>query len=206
MPYQQLESPGNYRGYPEQWGVKKTTGGAVEFTGLVRLEEEYFEEANGEPAGWYQIANGIREAWFHICIIKKDGSPNQSGIDQMKAAFGWDGNWESLVQGGEQGVDFGDRKIQVRADHDSYNGKASIKVKWVNGPDDPVGTSINALAMDEVSKLAQHFGSTTRALCGGTVPVPQGRPKAPARQPAPAPVARMAAPSGDDIPFNGAGA
>lgn len=206
MPLNQIDTEGSFRGTPQEWGVNETKNKAVEWTARVELDEMWMEELGADPEGWYVPDGGglPAECYLHIVIIKKDGTPNQVGIDQMKA-IGWDGNWDNLYsveQGGTK--DWSKERVQVRIEEEAYNGKTQMKVKWLSGPDDPVGGGgIKTVSADAAKSLATRYGSTTRALCGGSAPtpLPPGRAKAPTRAASAAAVAAQAPVDEKTIPF-----
>lgn len=197
MPLNQIDFEGNFRGIPREWGINETKGGAVEWTARVELDEMWMEADATNEEGWYVPDGGglPAECYLHIVIIKKDGTPNQTGIDQMKA-IGWDGNWDNLYseeQGGKK--DWSTQRVQVRVESEVYNGKSQMKVKWLSGPDDPVGGGgIKTASADRVKSLSSQYGAATRALCGGqaAVPPPPGRAKSPTRAASKAAVAAQA--------------
>lgn len=209
MPYPQLQRAGNFRCYPTEWGIATSKNGSVEWVAKVNIVQEWLEAGQGvEEAGWYETADLPQETYARVCLVTTKNQLNRHGVDQLRDAIQWDGNWDALNPIDQGGNDWRQTMFQIEVKMDTYEGKTRAKVNWVRGADDPVSGGLKTLAADEVKKLASHWSSHTLPLCGGqhSVPPPPGKPKAPARQPAPAPVASTAAPSGDDIPFNGAGA
>jgi hypothetical protein len=140
-----------------------TTGGAID----VAVEQI-------EATGWFYLE-------------KRDRSINTATIDRLKTAFGWDGRdlgfWSNLSPL---------PRVQVTLVEDEYQGRASVKVRFV----DPVGggSGRGPKVSGDAASVAARIGSKLRAL--NSAPVAAGGKSAPApvkAPPAPAP-AKPAAP------------
>jgi hypothetical protein len=124
----------------------------------------------------------------YFYLEKKDGSINTVTVDQLKAAFGWDGRDPFWLQDS----DLGQLVVQVKLEFEQYDGKQRLKVRYVDAEDaTPAGVP---MADDNTRRtLSTRLGSKLRALAGGTpapAPKPTGKPTA---VPAPkAPVAKTA--------------
>lgn len=111
----------------------------------------------------------------YFYLEKRDGSINTVTIDQLKAAFGWDGRDPLWLQD----ADLGRLVVQVKLEFELFEGKTRLKVRYVDAEDAaPAGVQ----KADEATRqsLGTRLGSKLRALAGGT----------PAASPTPAPAAQ----------------
>ena len=82
----------------------------------------------GEWEDWAEFeANHI--VGYHY-VIKSDGTVNQSGVDQLVAAFGWDGELDSIF-----GTSPPSSQVQLNVKEELYNGQVQVKVAWLNPGD-----------------------------------------------------------------------
>lgn len=198
--FSQVERPGKYRGFAVGWALQPATNkGSV----AVRIDLEVTEELQGEE--WLSIADAryapIRIAAF-VYPIKQAGQVNESGVNQLVDAFGWDGDLRSFDA---PPPDF---LVQIDITEEEYNGKSSLKVKWLAHGDRPL---VRRASESDVKELQTTVGSLLRAAAGAAK---KDRPKsapAPAAAPQRAPRAQSrispseeqaSAPAPDqDIPF-----
>src|SRR5436309_1611217 len=67
----------------------------------------------------------------YFYLEKKDGSINTVTVDQLKAAFGWDGRDPMWLQD----ADFGGFTVQVKLEYELFDGKQRLKVRYVDAED-----------------------------------------------------------------------
>lgn len=154
------------------------------------------EQVNGE---WTPL--GPEDAGFAITgyfyLEKRDGSINTIIVDQLKAAFGWDGRDPMWLQDS----DFTGLAVQVKLEYDTYDGKQRLKVRYVDAADAQGGGGVPRADDSVRAGISARLGSKLRALAGGTpvsTPRPAGRPAMPTAPKAVAPAkpaARPAAPA-----------
>lgn len=116
-----------------------------------------------------------------VTLVKKDGEIVVSAIENMKAAFGWDGmEFVSLSN------EFPDKEFSLsQCVHEEYEGKTYFKVGFVN----PIGGGMKRLTPADPKVLAAKFGAKLRALSGGKAVTPK-----PVVKPAPTPPASAVQP------------
>ncbi len=114
------------------------------------------------------------DAYGDVCIIKKDGTVHERGVETLRDALGWDGSAASIEDG-----TFMPWPCQITVANDEYEGKIRLKVKWINHYHASGGMK-KATPEDTKGFDAQH-GAAMRAICT----------KATTKPPA----------AGDDIPF-----
>ena len=139
-----------------------------------------------EAGAWQNFETPFEILGYHY-LEKKDGSLNTHTIDTLKGVFGWDGRDMSDLDS----MDVSAIALQVTCEAEEYNGKTSMKVKWLNaGDSDPNGGSISKdPAM--VKSIASRLGAKLRANAGGTPVKPAAKPAATAAAPAAKPTLKM---------------
>lgn len=174
----QVEHPGTYLAVPVAWGVKKFDSLAVKVWIAWRITAAQSEE------GWASYADyapvGVNGDVF---IAKKGGGVSQAGVDQLKAAFGWNGDLRVFTQKPPEI----EAQIDVRPDANSTDGY--LKVQWLRARDASPTRGGNE---DEIAELERRMGSAFRAAASDRTPAlrkPQAGAPAPAvaRPPASAP-------------------
>jgi hypothetical protein len=94
----------------------------------------------------------------YFYIVKKDGSVNTRVVENLAEVIDWDGNPETI------GGDPPDIPVQITVAEDTYNGKTSLKVQWLN-PVDYQGSIVSATP-EQVKQISAQFGSLLRAAAG----------------------------------------
>jgi hypothetical protein len=147
---------------------------------------------NGEAwEGLEQAAEMFSDSYLE----KTDGNVNDTAIKSLKECLGWDGKDVMWL------ADFDHSQVQLQAtvEEDSYNGKTSLKVQWINPIDsDPNGGGMKKSDPAAVKSIANRLGSKLRALGGGTSVAAPAKPMA--RKPA---LAAPAAAPTNGKPVNG---
>lgn len=141
----QLPPPGDY--------VAKTNGQIIigEATTGAYLADVPYVISQGDNAGFAGRAL--------VTLVKKDGEIVVSAIENMKAAFGWDG-----MDLGALANEFPDKEFALsQCVHEDYDGKTYFKVGFVN----PLGGGLKRLTPADPKVLATKFGAKLRALAGG---------------------------------------
>jgi hypothetical protein len=174
---------GPFRLIPPKEG-KETVMAAISFA----VEEEY--DANleafirvmqeGAPLSEHYEAEAL------LCIVKKDGSPNEVVANMLAESLGWNGEFDHL-----ESADMQDVLVQFDVKRDDYNGKTNYRATWLR----PWGAAPRKSTNPEVVKsLNARYGPAFRAIAGNA--------KRNAPPVAVAPQTADAVPvGGDDIPF-----
>lgn len=126
----------------------------------------------------------------HQCIIRKDGSLSEIGVETLKQCFQWDGANPCQLA---DSIKAGDYPVDLVIEEESFVGKdgttqTNSKVKWIN----PIGGSAAGSlpqAGDEGAIMAE-FGATLRAAAGPAKPKAASKPKEAAPKPKSAPPQR----------------
>jgi len=185
-----LDRPGIFKARPLSWAVRTAESGAV----AVALE--YLVLAQLDGSAWIDWSGAEDHTVYgDTYVVKRDGTVHTSGVEQLVAALGWNGDLRAVAGAPPKVV------VQVAVKEEEYQGKKRLKVAWVNPGDyspRPEGASGG-----DVARLQVRFGSLLRAAAAVATK------KAPAK-PAPVPSATSAPPAAsptsdaafdDDIPF-----
>ena len=182
-----LDRDGIFKAVPVSWSIKEaretsSVAISIQFRIVAQLDgSEWMSWEEFEP----------HQVWGDFWIIKKDGTINQTTVEQLSDALGWSGSLVE-VQGTPPAA-----IVQVTVKADEFNGVTRFKASWLN-PGDYSPTPGGA-PPEKVKALQARFGSLLRAAAGGDK---AGERKAPpAKRPAPA---RPNGPSKDDVEAFGA--
>jgi hypothetical protein len=107
------------------------------------------------------------------CLVRKDGSPSDIGIESMKKSFGWDGG--NPYRLAEMICDGNPHTVDLVLETETFTGsdgtlKEISSVKWINPVGGATGGSLPE-STDEASFMAE-FG----AVFGVTAPAPTSPP------------------------------
>ena len=144
------------------------------------------------PEGATDVSNeGMTITGYHY-LEKKDGSLNESTIQKLREATGWDGRDPFWLEYSLPG----DLVVKLTLGFDVYNGKQSLKVNWIDHRD---STGFGVVKASEAEKTAirNKLASKLRAIAGGTpaktAPAPASAPTMPVKTPEAATAAAPAA-------------
>lgn len=110
----------------------------------------------------------------YFYIEKRDHTLNSITIDNLKAAFGWDGRDVFWLQD----ADFSRHVVQIKLGFETYDGKTRIKVQYIDA-EDAVPMSIPRADDSMRRSISARLGPKLRAAVGGSpapAPVPTGVP------------------------------
>ncbi len=129
----------------------------------------------------------------YTCIIGKDGKPNANGMNAMKTIFGWKPVGATAFQMLEAG-DYTGIEALLTLKEDSYNGKTTLKVDWI----DTLDRSLGGAGQADLTGLGKKYGHLFAPPANRQAP----RPMQPARPAAPKPAANtdLSIPE-EQIPF-----
>lgn len=123
-----------------------------------------------------------------VCIATKDGALQTNAIDNLKAAFNWDGvdpfvlmfNDDNSPRQGFPELEFS----LSQCIHEEYKDKTYFKVGWLN----PLGGGMKRIEPADRRSVLAKYGSKFRALAGGAAKssAPAAKPTAAKTPPAPA--------------------
>ena len=158
-----LEQDGIFRVKPLSWDIQEAQSGAVG----VNMSFLVIEELDGDKwlswdeAGEYMFYG----TWW---VVKKDGTVNQSAVEQLKKSLGWNGDLDSIVDPAPDTI------VQVAVKEETYEGVTRWKGSWMN-PADYTGGGPGAMDPDKKKEIKARFGSLLRAAAASV----EGGKKAP---------------------------
>ena len=106
--------------------------------------------------------------WGTWWVVKKDGTVNQSAVEQLKKCLGWNGDLDSIVDPAPDTI------VQVSVKEETYEGVTRYKGSWMN-PADHTGGGPGSLDPTKKKELKARFGSLLRAAAASV----EGVKKAP---------------------------
>lgn len=113
-------------------------------------------------------------------LEKNDGSLNDSTIKQLRDATGWDGRDPFALE--ELPADL---VVKITVEAEEYEGRNTLKVKWVDNKDSTGGGGVKKANDQERAAIKARLGQKLRAQFGAPVqtPKPTGAPSMPKRTP-----------------------
>lgn len=178
---------GLFHAYPVDLGLAESRQSRLlQVSVLYRLFEEFTD------GKWVDCAAERLEITGYHILEKRDHSLNETTIEALKAALGWDGRDPFWLQ--DHALELAERPVQVRLAYETYNGQPVLKVQFLN----PYGSQRGGVTKGDDTmrrSVGNRLGAKFRALAGGTPAnpaVPAGSP-APAAGDRPAPAAKPAA-------------
>jgi hypothetical protein len=226
----QISQEGSFRGLITEYGLYEPDSGAVGVNIRARITEAW----DSDSLTWEDWAEYDMEAEGCVWLVQrkdKGGGINQKSVDSLIRFAGWNGDIQSIVNGGWEPV-----MCAFAVTKETYKENTRFRIAFINDPDRIPGGQGN-VTPERAKELQTLYGAQFRALAGNTTrnaAPPQGKPgakkgpiggKAPATAPAtkPAPAKRppmdqspksapktidevnaelQAAGGGDDIPFS----
>jgi hypothetical protein len=153
------------------------------------------------------LDNGEWEDWTgyepqtitcYTYIVNREGKVNTTGVEQLAKALGWNGDPAAFAGPVPNVV------AQIVVEQETYNGTASLKVKWINPGDFVPGPK--TMAGDAMQDFRKVFGAQMKATAAAVIKqngtaAPRAAPPPP--KPAPAPTAQEQSTLNpdDDLPF-----
>lgn len=159
-----LAQAGIFKVRPFQWSVvqserSQSVGIAIGFIVDYGLDGE-------EWVSWKE--SDIHVVYGTWWVIGREGNVNQTAVDQLRDAIGWDGNLTKVAG------DPPEAEVQVTVKEESYEKdgktKTSFKATWMNPGDfkpQPFGEDAEG-----VKALQNRFGSLLRAAAAGAAKTP----------------------------------
>ena len=166
---------GTFSATPVEWGVSNSKNGFPQFVCKFRIDGEYTSDNGG---GYFDVTDedmGITGFFNLIYRDKESGEMvrNEITIQQLETVFGWsDRNLQTLNDG-----EYGGNQVQIVLEDEPYNGKSSIKVKYLNHVDYQ-GGAVKKADADALKKMSQVFGSLLKAGAPAAAKKPMSSPAA----------------------------
>ena len=147
-----VETEGLYQANIKDHAVTTTRKNELpQFVGTFLVKTKY-NDATEEWEDWSAYELTIT-GYFVLMTLNEQGLPKKClNYDQVVEATGWDGETFASLHA----MDLKDVGGQIRVASEEYNGKTSLKVKWIAGENAEIG--LRKLDSKELSKLDAKFG------------------------------------------------
>lgn len=175
-----LDRTGIFKAGILDWRVTKSKSSQA-----VGIQMEFVIRASLNDAnGWDSWAEcDEHTVWGTFWVMKADGHVNTKTIEQLVAAFRWNGNIDRV------GVDLppGD-EVQITVKEEEFNGQKQIRASWINPGDyKPASAEERKARSAETAKtVGGQFGSLIRAAASAAA-AKSAPAQTPARSSAPPP-------------------
>lgn len=196
-----VDRTGTFRAEVISYGMKKYDSGSVAVNLVFRLTQWWYDGEN--ESEWWDWTTYGQEVFGSFFVVKSNGDLNPKPIEQLIEHLGWDGNFDSIVNGTWEPT-----HCQVTVKEEIYKGETQFKARWISDYDTEPRSGLQTLSPEESKALNTKFGGQIRALAGDKIrsakkpsgPPPSTPPSAPAPPTPAAPVNGQTGPGGD-IPF-----
>lgn len=169
-----LEQTGIFRCKPLSWEVVKAKSGAVG----INMSFLVVEELDGDKwLSWDEYDDHMfYGTWW---VVKKDGTVNQSAVEQLAKSLGWNGDIDTITDPAPDTI------VQVTVKEETYEGVKRWKGDWMN-PADHTGGGDFGVDGNEKKEIKSRFGSLLKAAASSALPAKKAPPKGgPKSKPAP---------------------
>ena len=170
-----LNQEGRFKARPKSWVVEENKNtGTLQFVCVFGVHSAW----NG--SSWEDWSQHDFEKTGYFYLSRKDGSPNEHALKQLREALKWDG--VDLVA--LQGTDWSNTTVQIVTAFESYNGEERLKIRFIN-PEHYEGGQVKPLDESGLKALNAKWGAKLRALApkGATRPATPAAPSAPPAAP-----------------------
>ena len=203
-----INQAGTYRGFIISSGIGASSGGFDQFVANFEAAEKW----NEDEQNWIDW-RGYEESEIagYFILFGKDDKPFRN-CQQLMKALDWPGRDTDYLND----TDFSMVPVQFRVEPNTYNGKTSMRVEWIDHADATPGRTVAKLDAAGIKKVNARHVKGFKLLSGGptiskptTAPKPApkattkaktgpkaGKPKATATAPTPPPP-KTAAPEPD---------
>lgn len=151
----QLDRVGAFIGTIEESAFSTTSKGLPQWVGRLKATKMYIDDAANmqhfgitEPG--YVDWSTYNETILAYLVLFNDRGPLRN-YEQLMTATGWTG---------QDFQDLGDlvgKSVLFRTEEDTYDGKTSIKVQWLDAPDAPPTRTLKSAALDVVKDMNAKF-------------------------------------------------
>lgn len=156
-----ITKAGTYIARPKSWALGETREKKCpQFT--VQFKCEQYRNGSG-----FEPVQGDESITGYFTLINGNNEPNEINLRSLHDALGWDGRDFSSLESS----DWTNTEVQIVVEDDTYNGKPSLRVRYLN-PKDYSGGGLEKADPQAVKSLDQKYGPALRALFG-TKPTPK---------------------------------
>lgn len=150
-----LEEAGTFRGLVTSTVFNTTRSGLPQLCVGVQVTEVWDTENNG----WVERDNDEHITGYFV-LFGQSGDPLLNA-GQIQKVFGWSG--KSFME--LQKLEAVDLPVLIRTTEDTYKGRSSLKVQWIDTADaDPTKTGVSTVDDKEVRELDKKYGRALRTL------------------------------------------
>jgi len=196
-----LEQPGIYKARVTGWGLGEQSKESQSVPVVLDFAIVSRFEGGDVWDDWTQYEEQTITGYFYV--VGRDGKVLADTVERLARALGWNGEPSALVGPPPEVI------VQITVEQETYEGKARLKVKWINPENYTPGTRVQDA--QGVQQFRTQFGSQMRAAATaalkaqqsvqapakGVPPVRAARPP----QPEPPPAVAAAADDDNDLPF-----
>jgi hypothetical protein len=189
-----VQNSGTYRAIPVSWTVNESEKEDSKSV-WISMQFAIFQQWDAASSQWSQEWPSGYYVYGSQFIVKRDGSVSDGPVKALSDANLWFGNFDDFKEGKTPPK----VAVIVEVEEEEYNGKTSMRVKWINPDADAPKARSGGLKAPDASKLESlraRFQSQTRAIAGpkgtGQATPPPVATSAPAPAATPAPVAAPA--------------
>lgn len=150
----QLDRIGTFQGTVVSSGVSTTKNGYPQWVAILKANKLYVEDAATmqhygiTEAGYVDYPEETITGFF--VLFGKDGE--LMNYQKVQDATGWDGTAFDTIPGIAEG-----KTVMFRVEEDTYEGKTSNKVKWIDAADASPNRTVKNLDAAELKSLTAKF-------------------------------------------------
>lgn len=173
----QIDRQGLFRGLVRDHAVNLTSQQKLPQFVATLAATEMWDEVGEVWLPWTEYGQMIT-GYFVLVFLDGNGDVAQClNYEQVMRATGWDG----VSFAGLEAMNLKEHSVQFRVQPDTYDGKTSLKVCWIDKVDAEIG--LRKLSADDLSKLDVQFGGmfAPKAKPAGA-PAPKTKPDKPAKK------------------------
>lgn len=154
-----LNAAGTFKAVPTDWSLQEGADGkGLSVAIRWRVIAMRMNDGSWEDWSTYEVTSIVG----YSTLIKKDGTPNDRGIEDLCRAIGWRGTLDEIDQPPPY------REAEIVCEFEEYKGAQTLRVKWVN----PIGGgALKKLDPMRAKALRTQYGSSIRAIAS-RVPKP----------------------------------
>lgn len=152
-----IDSAGTYIAEITEHSLGQTQKGFPQFVARFKAVQKYVGDTAGlehfklTEASYVDWSSFDEEIMGYLVLFNADKA--LMNYEQLQIATGWDGTeFDSLNNASLVG-----KKVLIRVEEDTYEGKTSLKVQWIDAPDAAPERTLKALDPAAVTALASKF-------------------------------------------------
>jgi hypothetical protein len=150
----ELDREGDFRIEITSYGLYEADSGSV----AVNLEANVLECWNPETQAWEDWRQYNVATTGSVWIVKKDGKPNEKGVESLIRCAGWNGRPTSITQ-----ENWRPKPCQASCKRDEYQGQVRFKIAFLN-PWDRTPGGMGNVSPEKAKELELKFGSQFKAM------------------------------------------